>query len=125
MALAFKCDICGKLLEGKPVKHSNKNSKDLFLYKTHEGLDVCIICHESLQSWARHRVTEDEDYDVIRDLQIKNRDLEKDINEYADMLEARDEQIEDLQKQLREARGEDSFDGADPPETVACIKMGR
>ena len=128
MARAFKCDICEKLWEGNPIRHPKGYSNDFFLHKAHKkggGLDVCIVCHESLQSWVRHRVTEDDDYDAIRDLRIKNRDLEKDNRMYTDMIEERDEQIKELQKQLREARGEDPFDGADPPETVDCIKMGR
>lgn len=136
MANAFKCDICGKLWEGKPIRHPKGNSNDFFLHKVHHegGLDVCLVCHESLQSWARHRITEDEDYDAIRDLRIRNRDLEKDIRRYTSTIEERDEQIEKLEQQLREAEATMRMlpidepceaSGADPQETIDCIKMGR
>lgn len=139
MASAFKCDICGKLWEGKPV--SMRACNDYFLCKTTtEKVDICLVCHESLQSWARHHGDFDCD-DVLLDLNERNRSLENEnrtldneICGYLNTIKERDQQIEKLERQLREAEATMRMlpidepceaSGADPRETIDCIKMGR
>ena len=108
MASAFKCDICGRVWEGKPVLVQNKN--EYFLCKIFpEKVDICLVCHESLQSWVRHRGEFDCD-DVlldlnerIRSLENENRTLDNEICGYLSTIKERDQQIEKLEQQLREA----------------------
>lgn len=133
MAIAYKCDRCGKLFELYSEKKQNYNSKPaIFTCSTnitrHDHFaDLCDNCFESFMEWW--------DKPTINPLK-----LSKDspyictvtANEYICMggcgfksgIQCMDDD-EDSSCQFRVLPPDAEEPGADPPETIDCIKQGR
>ncbi|MBO7450230.1 MAG: hypothetical protein J6U54_07640 [Clostridiales bacterium] len=130
MSIAYKCDRCGKLYSEKP---QNYNYKPMILTCSTNGnrhdhsADLCNECFDSFMEWW--------DKPTINPLK-----LSKDSpyictvtgNEYICMggcgfksgTQCMDDS-EDTPCQFRALPPDVEEPGADPPETVDCIKQGR
>lgn len=59
MAIAKKCDVCGKLYEEYNVKEDPDNVNGLMFlnldnhnrYLSHKAIDLCPKCMESIKNW--------------------------------------------------------------------------
>jgi len=133
MSIAYKCDRCGKLYENYNEKIVQYSSKPMIftcstsITKHDHSADLCKQCFESFMEWwdkpamNQLKISEDSPYicTVTGDEYICMGGCG-----YKSGTQCMDAD-EDSPCQYRTLPPENEEPGADPPETVDCIKMGR
>jgi hypothetical protein len=131
MSIAYKCDRCGKFYDENSKNHAGEprifTTCSISSSKYDHRADLCEECYESFMEWwnkptvKRFHISEDSPYicTVTGDDYICMGGCG-----YKSGTQCMDD-CEDSPCQYRTLPPDSEEPGADPPETIDCIKQGR